>query len=295
MLKKIILLLLITSFLLASPPYPLPDLSFDTVEELQAFFSWDEDRIPVLSAHRGGPYPGYPENCIESFENILDHIPSTLEVDISVTKDSVLILMHDWSLDRTTTGTGSVNETLYDDLDDLFLEDNDGNQTPYLIPTLEKVLLWAKGKTVLNLDIKRGVPFKKVIDLVHQTGTQASVLIIVYSIEDGVKVNRLDPELMLSLAIRNEEELLRAKEAGIPMDRVTAFTGTHLQKKKLYNMLHEEKVFANCGTLGNLDKKAETKGDHLYKRWEKLGIDIFATDRPLEVARILYEDENDEK
>ena len=210
MLKKIILLLLITSLLLASPPYAEPDLSFDSVEDLQAFFVWSPDRLPVLSAHRGGPYPGYPENCIETFQNILNHYPSTLEVDVSVTKDSVLILMHDWSLDRTTTGTGRVNDTYYDDLDNLFLEDNDSVLTEFKIPTLEEALLWAKGKTVLNLDIKRGVPFKKVVDLVHQTETQASVLIIVYSISDGIKVNNLDPDLMLSLAIRSQEELDRA-------------------------------------------------------------------------------------
>lgn len=286
--KKIILMILIVSVAFAGSPYPTPDLSFDSVEELQTFFVWSPESVPVLSAHRGGPYPGYPENCIETFENILDHVPSTLEVDVSVTKDSVLILMHDWSLDRTTTGTGRVTETNFATIRELYLEDNDTTLTEFRVPTLEKALLWAKGKTVLNLDIKRGVPFKKVIDLVHQTGTQASVLIIVYSIEDGVKVNKLDPELMLSLAIRNQEELERALEAGIPMNRVTAFTGTRLQKKQLYNMLHKEKVFVNCGTLGNLDKKAATKGDHWYKKWERLGIDIFATDRPLEVGQVLY-------
>ena len=289
--KKILLLILTVIILFAKPPYPVPDLSFDSVEELQAFFSWDEDRIPVLSAHRGGPYPGYPENCIETFVNILDHYPSTLEVDVSITKDSVLILMHDWNLKRTTTGEGSVTETNYADIESLFLEDNNGIKTEFRIPTLQEALIWAKGKTVLNLDIKRGVPFKKVVELVHETDTKANVLIIVYSIEDGVKVNKLDPDLMLSLSIRNEDEMQRAIDAGIPMNRVTAFTGTRLQKKKLYRMLHDEKVFVNCGTLGNLDKKAEAKGDHLYKRWEKLGIDIFATDRPLEVGKFLYQGE----
>ncbi len=289
--KKILLLILTAIILFAKPPYPVPDLSFDSVEELQAFFSWDEDRIPVLSAHRGGPYPGYPENCIETFVNILDHYPSTLEVDVSITKDSVLILMHDWNLKRTTTGEGSVTETNYADIESLFLEDNNGIKTEFRIPTLQEALIWAKGKTVLNLDIKRGVPFKKVVELVHETDTKANVLIIVYSIEDGVKVNKLDPDLMLSLSIRNEDEMQRAIDAGIPMNRVTAFTGTRLQKKKLYRMLHDEKVFVNCGTLGNLDKKAEAKGDHLYKRWEKMGIDIFATDRPLEVGKVLYQGE----
>ncbi len=199
--------------------------------------------------------------------------------------------MHDWSLDRTTTGTGRVNDIDFSEMKALYLEDNDSVLTTYRIPTLKEALLWAKGKTVLNLDIKRGVPFKKVIDLIHQTETQASVLIIVYSIEDAAKVNSIDRELMLSLAIRSEEELERALKAGIPMNRVTAFTGTRLQKKKLYNMLHDKKVFANCGTLGNLDRKAAAKGDHLYRQWERLGIDIFATDRPLEVGKILYDGE----
>jgi glycerophosphoryl diester phosphodiesterase len=286
--KKFLVLMLIVTILFAAPPYSLPDLSFDSVEELQTFFSWDKDKVPVLSAHRGGPYAGYPENCIETFEHMMSNYPATLEIDVSVTKDSVLVLMHDGTLDRTSTGSGKVTETLFKDIESLYLEDNNGKLTDYRIPTLKEALLWAKGKTVLNLDIKRGVPFKKVIDLVHETGTKANVLIIVYSIKDGVMVNNLDPDLMLSLSIRSEEELERAKVAGIPMDRVTAFTGTRLQKKSLYKMLHDEKVFVNCGTLGNLDKKAEAKGDHLYKRWERMGIDIFASDRPIEVGRVLY-------
>lgn len=289
--KRILIILLLATTVLLAKPYPVPDLSFETVDELQSFFIWEKDCVPVLSAHRGGPYPGYPENCIETFENMLNHYPSTLEIDVSVTKDSVLVLMHDRTLERTTTGNGKVTETLFEDLENLYLEDNNGDLTEYRIPTLKEALLWAKGKTVLNLDVKRGVPFKKVIDLVHETKTEANVLIIVYSIKDGVTVNRLDPDLMLSLSIRNKEELEMAKEAGIPMDRVTAFTGTRLQKRSLYRMLHEEKVFANCGTLGNLDKKAEAKGDHLYKRWDKMGVDIFATDRPLEVGKALYEGE----
>ena len=41
------------------------------------------------------------------------------------------------------------------------------------------------------------------------------------------------------------------------------------------------------GTLGNLDKQAEAKGDSLYIKWQKLGIDVFATDRPFEAAKAL--------
>ena len=43
-----------------------------------------------MSAHRGGPYPGYPENAIETFEYIASQIPTVIECDIAMTKDSVL-------------------------------------------------------------------------------------------------------------------------------------------------------------------------------------------------------------
>lgn len=288
--KKLFILFLALTFVLsASLPCSPPVLDFDSPEELHAFFQWTPGRPPVLSAHRGGPYPGYPENCIESFENILSHVPATLETDVRITRDSVLILMHDRSLERTSTGRGIVAETSFKEIKDLHLKDNTGAQTPYRIPSLKEALIRVKGKSILNLDIKSGVPFEKVVDLIHETGTEASVIIIVYNIADGIHVNRLDPGLMLSLTIRNDEELQRAKDAGIPLRRVTAFTGTRLQNRKLYRKLHNEKIFVNCGTLGNLDRKAMARGDHLYKRWERLGIDIFSTDRPLEAARVLYD------
>jgi glycerophosphoryl diester phosphodiesterase len=293
MMKKFLILLIITVILLSAPPCEPPDLSFDSVEESQSFFIWHANRTPLISAHRGGPYPGYPENCIETFEYVLSKIPATLEIDISMTRDSVLILMHDRTLERTSTGSGRISDTEYRELQDLFLEDNEGELTEYKIPSLEEALRWARGKTVLNLDVKRGVPFDKIVDLIHQTQTQASVIVIVYNVEDALRIRRLDPNLLLSVSIRNEEELHRVKNAGIPMNRITAFTGTRLQPRKLYRRLHDEQVFVNLGTLGNLDQKAKARGDHWYRRWERMGVDIFSTDRPLEVARMLYKMEGE--
>lgn len=294
MMKKPLILLALSLILFAAPPYKAPVLRFHSIEELQAFYVWEPDKAPVLSAHRGGPYPGYPENCIETFEYVLSKVPSTLEVDVSMTADSVLILMHDNTLDRTSTGSGRVSETEFNELQELFLEDNEGLLTEYRIPALESVLRWARGKTVLNLDVKRGVPFEKVVELIHRTQCRASITVIVYNVKDAAHVHRLDPDLMLSVTIRNEKELQRVKDAGIPLNRITAFTGTHLQSRKLYRLLHEEKVFVNLGTLGNLDKKAEARGNHWYKRWKRMGVDIFSTDRPLEVAGVLYEIQGEE-
>ena len=51
---------------------------------------------------------GYPENCIATFEHTLQHTFSILEIDLQFTKDGQIVLHHDPTLDRTTTGTGPV-------------------------------------------------------------------------------------------------------------------------------------------------------------------------------------------
>src|SRR5690606_14014954 len=81
-----------------------------TAEDLKDFFSYTADRIPLVSAHRGGPRKGFPENCIETFENTLSHTPALLEIDPHYTKDRQIVLMHDPTLDRTTNGHGKVSD-----------------------------------------------------------------------------------------------------------------------------------------------------------------------------------------
>ncbi len=61
-----------------------------------------------------------------------------------------------------------------------------------------------------------------------------------------------------------------------------AFTGTRLSDASLFKRLHDNNIVCMLGTLGNLDKSAEAKGDELYREWKEIGVDIMATDRPFE-------------
>lgn len=100
-----------------------------------------------------------------------------------MTKDSVLVLMHDDDLDRTTTGKGKVNEVTFEYIQSLFLEDNDGNLTEFKVPTLKEALLWSKGKALLTVDIKRSVPYEKIVEEVRETKSEAHAALITYSFE----------------------------------------------------------------------------------------------------------------
>lgn len=62
--------------------------------QVEAYFRYTPGCGTIVSGHRGGMAPGYPENCIETFENTLSHMPSFFEIDPQMTRDSVIVLMH---------------------------------------------------------------------------------------------------------------------------------------------------------------------------------------------------------
>jgi glycerophosphoryl diester phosphodiesterase len=250
-----------------------------------AFFSYKPKNGPAkISAHRGGgDLKGYPENCIESFAYLAKKLPVIIECDIDLTKDSVMVMMHDATLDRTTTGTGKLIDKTYAELAQYRLEDNMGNATPYKIPTLEEVLSWGKGKVAFTLDVKRNVSFEKVVNMVRKTGMSDYAAVITYNAQDAAKLNKLDPNLMISVTIRNHDEYDRLHELGIPDNRMVAFVGVKEPEIELYQFLHQKGVACILGTLGNLDKQAAAKGDQVYKKFAENGADVMSTDRPLEV------------
>lgn len=251
-------------------------------------FTYSAQSTPLISAHRGGgDYAGYPENCIESFDWLAKQMPVIIECDISMTQDSILMMMHDDALERTTTGTGKVREVTWKYCQSLRLEDNKGTLTAYTIPTLAQVLKWGKGKVMFTLDVKRSVPFEKVTELVKQHNAQSYAAIITYNAQDAAKVHRLDPEVMISVTIRNNEEYQRHQALGIPDNRMIAFVGTREPNAELCRFLHEKGIRCILGTLGNLDKMAATRGDKLYKEFVQQGADILSSDRPLEAWKVI--------
>ncbi|MCF0168640.1 MAG: glycerophosphodiester phosphodiesterase family protein, partial [Bacteroidales bacterium] len=123
-------------------------------EELQEFFRYSPGKDLIISGHRGGMQEGFPENCIPSCEKTLSMMPTFFEIDFSFSKDSVMMLMHDLTLDRTTTGKGTVEEMTREELSKLKLVDRQGNVTDYTIPTLQEVLEWGQDKVIFNFDNK---------------------------------------------------------------------------------------------------------------------------------------------
>ena len=244
---------------------------------------------PNISVHRGGKgLKNYPENCLETIQYINDNISAVYEIDVAQTKDGKLILMHDNSIDRTTNGNGSVKSMTYNQLKKYHLVDDYGNETKYRIPIFSEVLKWCKANNVvLTVDIKRSVSQRDVIKAIKDANAEDISIIITYDVAQAQSAHKLAPELLLSVSARNHKEFDRLLEAKIPTENMLAFTGTRLSDVSLYKRLHKEDIVCILGTLGNLDRQAEARGDELYEQWKRKGIDIIATDRPFKAYKAI--------
>lgn len=213
------------SLLFATPLFAqneeLYTIDFKNPGELHDFFGYRQGANIIISGHRGGMEWGYPENSIAAFENTLRYTQAFFEIDPRLTKDSVIVLMHDATLNRSTTGTGKLANYTWSELSDIRLKDKEGNVTPYSIPSLAEVIEWARGKTVLNLDVK-DVPLEMTAALVKELNAETVVMLTVHSPEQALFFLDKNPESMFSAHIKTVGEFHKYDAAGIPWKQVMA-------------------------------------------------------------------------
>lgn len=128
----------------------------------------------IVVAHRGD-WRYAPENSIAAIEHSIAVGVDVVELDLQLTKDSVLIVMHDGTLNRTTTGKGNVRDWPLDSIKTLKLKNGCAIRTKHSVPTLEEALLAAKGKVLVNLD-KADRYFDLVVPVLEKTGTTKQII-----------------------------------------------------------------------------------------------------------------------
>ena len=252
---------------------------------LNSFFDCLQDAdIGLISAHRGGPAPGLPENAIETFKATLARSPALIELDVATSSDGVLYLMHDDTLDRTTTGSGRADAAKWDHIKGLYLIDNDGQLTDAHPPRFSDALAYLKDRTITQVDFKRSTRFSDAIREIRRQRAMDRVILIAYSLAQARKLHSLAPDAMISLGITNVDDVSKASASGIPTNRLLAFTGTREPNPRLYAFLqsrHIEVIFGTLGGSSSIDRQiARTGGDDTYAELTTSGVDVIATDRP---------------
>lgn len=157
------------------------------IAPIQARLAAPDGGIFVV-AHRGchnpAPahgFPGHaPENSLLGLERCVALGVDMLETDIRRAGDGTLVMFHDATVDRTTDGTGKVAELTWPQLARLRLRDDEGGPDAPLTDqhpvTLQQMLAAAKGRIMLNLDVKAPI-YAEVVDAVRRAGMERQVVV----------------------------------------------------------------------------------------------------------------------
>ena len=168
-----------------------PDSRFSTT--LSNFHNAKANYI-LVAAHRSG-HNGHPENSLSALKHAIEIGVDVTELDVKVTKDSVVVLMHDGKIDRTTNGKGNPENYTLAELKKFKLKMPDGTLTDETIPTFEDFLNLAKDKIMVDIDIKTS-HLKPVVDAVKRTKTQGQVFYFDNDYDALKKVRSLDMSSM---------------------------------------------------------------------------------------------------
>ena len=240
-----------------------------------------EASLTLLSAHRGGPRPGAPESSLAALEASIADGALFLEIDLAETRDGVLVLMHDRTVDRTTTGSGAVAALTLAELRALRLRDRDGRVVDAPPPTLAEALALAERRAVLQLDVK-GVAPARLVRALRAADAVNRVLVITYTADAALEFHRLAPELVLSVGLDGMAEFERLEAAGLDADRLVAWLGLGDGDPALDRALAARGVETSYA-----DFRAERGGGLDYAARAAAGAEILSVDEVAAASRAL--------
>lgn len=261
---------------------------------LAAWFDCVRDRGGVvISAHRAVSADDQPENSIQAIEATGQAIPGAMvEFDTTLTRDGRVVLMHDRTLERTTTGRGSVADVDLAEVRLARLKAQNGTVIDAPPPTLAEALNAAgRAGVIAAIDLKPAEEAEMlrlgrlVIDEVRAGGAADRIVLITYSPEIARALAALAPEMMISAVLHDVAGL-----DGLNPAQVLAWTST--PATALRRALAERGVEAQVGTLGapglRLDDVFSEDGDvSEYRALHAQGAVVIATDTPLAIRSVM--------
>ena len=158
----------------------------------------DQERTKVW-AHRGAS--GYvPENTLDAFQKAVEMGADGIELDVQMTKDGELVVIHDETIDRVSDGKGWVKDYTYAELKKFNFNKTHPEYEREEIPTLEQVYLLIKPTNLMiNVEIKTGIVFypeieERVLELTESLGMSDRVVYSSFNHYTIQKIKKLKPE-----------------------------------------------------------------------------------------------------
>lgn len=246
--------------------------------ENQVFSGVQQLNLPKISAHRGDAVSA-PENTIPAFESAIKHKADYAELDVHQTKDGVLVVCHDESLDRTTGYDADICDTNYSkiktlDAGSFFSDKFKGTK----VPTLDQVMDACKGKIKLNIELKPNKKNKgfeqQVVDTIKKHGFTNKCVVTSLDHDSITKVNKLDPKLECGVILTVGVGDLQ-KMPGVDFFSLDS----SFINEDLMEAVHKEGKEVHAWTVDNEDHT---------KEMAELGVDNIITNDPVQARAIIY-------
>lgn len=237
-------------------------------------------RLPEVSGHRGANAIA-PENTLASADSCIKYGVHWMECDVCISKDSVFYILHDWTLDRTTNGSGDISEWMSYDIDTLdagswFGEAWAGERVPRFQEILRKA---HDGNLGITIDYRSG-DLCKLLELIRSENMLDHCCFTFSDEEDAVEFRKIAPEVKTLQAYIREADDFDRVVAKLSPD-IAVFWMDALTRDMVAKCRREG--IAVLGLALGLDDKSA-----LNQKAVDLGVDVIATDRPEEFIKKYY-------
>lgn len=254
-----------------------------------------------VAAHRGD-WRNAPENSTLAFLNAAKMGVDIVELDLAKSKDGVIVILHDKTLDRATTGKGKPSDYTLSELKEFRLRNGLGIPSDHSIPTLKEVMNTLKGKPVkVNLD--KSYPFfREAFSILKETGTLTQAIFKSDVPFDSLKINY--PELIGTITYMPVVNLDKPNARQFIADYVknmNPYAFELIFSTDTSSILSSHPEITKCGAKiwinslwaslngGHYDDMA-VEQDNTKDSWEWLinhGATILQTDRPQQMIEYL--------
>ena len=232
----------------------------------------------AVFAHRGAKMVA-PENTLPAFEQAIALGAHGVELDVQCSKDGILVVMHNFTVDETTTGKGRVGDFTAAELGKLDAGSHFNAQFANVgVPTLEEVLEVTAGKLKLNIEVKTQDPMggrevEPLVELIQKHNLYDQVIISSFNPVTLIKVRHVDPQVALGMLYWGQQLPAFLREIWLsPILRPEAFHPHHTLIDEEY-MIWAKAIPAavNTWTVNDPDEA---------RRLAALGVDTIITDVP---------------
>lgn len=238
-----------------------------------------------IAGHRGGHYTQYPESSLSLFQFLSDQLKGDsiiIEIDLRTSKDKTLYLLHDETLDRTTTGSGKINDKTDAELSELRLKTESNLAIDQPVPTFDAVLNFIRTRNInLMLDIKEPIHLQ-VLEWVKKHNLENRVLVLTFRKEYTQLVAEKYPNILLSAIIETEADLEFFKKFPRPINKRIAYINSKTTTE-LIQKLRAEKILIMADVSEDLRNNGKPLMEDGYKtKVQQQQLDILISDYPVE-------------